>query len=778
MLAIFRLRHLILVLSLLLCHQLFAQQHSKKIVLHLNKSTFISGESIQFSSYLLHIKSYELYTESEYINIQLLDVQGNIIDKRLTLSKNGLGSGGFILDNKMKSGQYYLQAYTDDMNSLKKDYSSVYPISVINIDSGLLPEFSDSSNINIDFFPEGGNLVEDIFNSCVIQIKDAFNKPIKPDSIILSNNKDLQRQVIEINEMGLGKFSIVPDKKNNFLITAFHHGKSISIPLISANETGFVLMASTNHKKKEIAISIRTNAVTNKLMKSKPITLLVDNANNSELLKIPIVLTDLKKDFLIPYKELENGINTVSILEGNDSILASRSFFILKDEQTSKPQITSIKRENDSLTIRIKTTLANEANYNASISLSVLPKKSVSQADHFPINSNNTKNGILSLQHNQHDQNSKQINDQLYLTDLSLLTNQADFPTYEKENSSNHQNLSSINGYVNLFKTENDSLTIMLYSLGNELFETTPLLADKKFQFKNIPLINNSSISLTVLDRNGKTIYANFFFTVTPFQVKYNYNYSASKEQINTVKLDSIKNPVLSTPKEISLDEVVVVENKLKHAKFFGEFHGRKVDSTMLNFITLGSYMKQFGLMNRYVPTTTSSSSDIRREGSEQLYKLSYDLNNRPIYAYPSLIFNGVFTEYVMDYAETSMEFIDEIYYLKRKKGDPGHFVVFTNEKYLKRPLAESDKNSKEFTIARGYDGPTKFVRPFYTSFDNISYHKWGVIGWFPHLTPDKNSIITFKVPDDGQKELNLQLVGTAQNGTLFNQNLLCTVPD
>ena len=50
-----------------------------------------------------------------------------------------------------------------------------------------------------------------------------------------------------------------------------------------------------------------------------------------------------------------------------------------------------------------------------------------------------------------------------------------------------------------------------------------------------------------------------------------------------------------------------MVENKLKYAKFFGEFNGRKVDSTMLNFTTLGTYMKQFGFMTRYVPTTTSS---------------------------------------------------------------------------------------------------------------------------------------------------------------------------
>ncbi|TLP82779.1 hypothetical protein [Maribacter sp. ACAM166] len=295
----------------------------------------------------------------------------------------------------MKSGRYYLQAYTEEMNSLNKDYSSVYPISIINIDSRLFSTLSDSSTIKIEFFPEGGNLVEGIFNSCVMQIRDIFNKPLQVDSLILSNIKDLKRQPIKINKMGLGKFSLVPDKDVNFIVTAFHRGKYISIPLIRVHEIGYVLMASTNHEKKEIAISIRTNEATDNLIESDPISLLVDTRNKTTLLEIPIVLTELKKEFLLPYMKFKNGINTISLLGKNDSALASRSVFVLKDQHKTLPQITYVKRENDSLTIRIKTTIREEENFKPSISLSVLPEKSVSQANHFSINSNDTKNSIF-----------------------------------------------------------------------------------------------------------------------------------------------------------------------------------------------------------------------------------------------------------------------------------------------------------------------------------------------------------------------------------------------
>ncbi|OBR35292.1 hypothetical protein A9200_12035 [Maribacter hydrothermalis] len=173
--------------------------------------------------------------------------------------------------------------------------------------------------------------------------------------------------------MGLGKFSLVPNKNINFIITAFHQRKSISVPLMSSNELGYVLTASTNHIKKEVAISIRTNEVTNNLMGPNPITLLVDAGNKTALLDIPVVLTELKKEFLLPYMKLSNGINTISLLGKNDSVLASRSIFILKEQQITPPEITAIKKENDSLTIRIKTTLTGEDNFRPSISVSVLP---------------------------------------------------------------------------------------------------------------------------------------------------------------------------------------------------------------------------------------------------------------------------------------------------------------------------------------------------------------------------------------------------------------------
>ncbi len=375
--------------------------------------------------------------------------------------------------------------------------------------------------------------------------------------------------------------------------------------------------------------------------------------------------------------------------------------------------------------------------------------------------------------------NSRIASEQLYRTDLGLIAKQLNTSGSSKEANLVYHKLSTIEGYVNLFEAENDSLSVMLYSKQNELFETVPLGRDKKFQFKDIPLKNKSTISLTVLDKKGESVYANFFYTVQPYQIRYRHTYRASEEQRNALALTPMEDPLTPLANEIQLDEVVVTDKKLRYAGFFGEYNGRKVDSTLLNYNTLGNYMRTFGYLSRVEPVTSNPMADTRRQGSVQLYKIIRNPRYQgTIVVYPTMIFNGVFTQYAMDHADTRMDLIDEIYYGKNSRTDPGHFFVFTNEKYFRRPLAERDKNSKEFIVEKGYDAPGNFIRPPYTSFDNIGYQKWGVVGWFPSLVPDKNGIITFKVPDDGQEKLNLQLVGTTGNGTLFNQDILCKVTD
>ena len=129
-----------------------------------------------------------------------------------------------------------------------------------------------------------------------------------------------------------------------------------------------------------------------------------------------------------------------------------------------------------------------------------------------------------------------------------------------------------------------------------------------------------------------------------------------------------------------------------------------------------------------------------------------------------------------MDYANVRMDQIDEIYYLKQSRplrcSDGGFFVVFTNENYGNRSIAEVDKNSKVFTIENGHDIPKAFVRPDYFALDNDAFKKYGIIGWVPEIISNEQGVISFKIPDDGQRQLKLHLEGFGEEGTYLSDVL------
>lgn len=713
-------------LTLFLFQGASAQENLKQIFLHFNKSKYISGENIYFSSYLLKKDSKKLHLPKEYIYINLLDEQGNVIDSRITLSTNGKGSGSFILNNDVKSGQYFVQAHTYDMNFLDNDHSSVYPLDIINMDSGLIPEDSKSMKIKIKLFPEGGNLVADIFNTCAVQVSDVFHKPLQLDSLILTNSGNFTGQPIKINDKGLGKFSFIPKEGVDFHLEAYIDNQVLKFPVLKPKEMGYVLLASTNHDKKEVGISINTNLKTIEKNGARSMKIVVNADDEIEPFIIPIELTDLKKELLLPFSNLRHGLNAIRLVDHNNTILAARSIFVLKDLVTTFPQVTFIEKVNDSLTIRLKTNLGGEHNYKTGVSLSVLPENTVSASNHFSVNPSGWNHEILSLENHLRNKKFKLHKEQLYNTDLSLLTESPDTTTQIRKNKLNISKLLDLKGRANNFGTENDSMTVLLYSQENELFETAPLDLNSTFEFKNISIKNNSDIYLTLLHKNGEALHADFFVSIQPIKTKYRYVFSLNKSQESAVTLTSMELPVEPTPDEIKLDEVEVVENKLKYGKFFGDFLGRKVDITMLSYFTLGDFVRSLGFRNIITP-----------EGEIILAKNKYNpLKRFSSLVTPGLVFNGKGAP-IMDYANVRMELIDEIYYRDRNfirngagvsstTDGGGVIIVFTNDKYHNRPNPSEKKVSKKFTINKGYDLPGNFIRPRYMSFEDIGYKNWG----------------------------------------------------
>ncbi|HRN97876.1 MAG TPA: hypothetical protein PLA69_00935, partial [Flavobacterium sp.] len=110
----------------------------ENIHLHLNKSSYLSGEDIYFKGYVIDKQARLPFGPTVNVYVQLLSADGQVLDNRLYYAENSILEGKLPLPDNLPSGVYYVQTYTNFMNNFTEDESSVYRISVANRQSGNL----------------------------------------------------------------------------------------------------------------------------------------------------------------------------------------------------------------------------------------------------------------------------------------------------------------------------------------------------------------------------------------------------------------------------------------------------------------------------------------------------------------------------------------------------------------------------------------------------------------------------------------------------------------
>lgn len=759
-------------------YKAYFPEDRKVVHLHLNKTTFGSGEYVWFSSYIFNKKLNSISPEDEYVYIDLLDCKGAVIDSKTILSPNGKGIGEFYLDPDLVSGNYYLQAHTLAMNSYAEDDSTVFPIRVINFESGNFPtKISNAHTLNMVLQPESGALVQDVFGTCGIQILSDEGEPIVADSVFVISSKSDRKHAIFPNSLGISQFSLTPKRGAAYAVWAYYRDQVIKQQMPKAKEMGYTISTSHNFSRKQLLVSIRTNHKTWS-QDPKKLSLLIHK--DGGIFSVPVQVEKdenkgLSQDIILPYSMLFLGINTLSLVAEAGLVLAERLVFNKPHTIDLYPQLLKVDRINDSISVYIKHNNIKSEKINGLISsVSVLPNETTQIPKRKNIMTsfylqNYFRSSIYSdwLDWDDLMDEKAQYNfDMLLLMKNSgrykwsnILKKKSQLPGKPSSNS-------YLQGYVNLFDEKNDSLSVMLFSQENNLFEVTALDNEEKFEFQNLNLKKESKISLTLLDKSGAPVHANFFFTEHPTPKPYRYRYIPPSRETNFSNSE-IRQSFIK--KAEALEEVTVTGNVLKREKFFGEFNGRKVDSTLQSTITLGGYMQTLGYRMRFVDPLYP---DPKRAGSYQLYRSCW-IRAQEIFLYPSISFDGVFTGYAKDYANIRMEHIDEIYYLKKSRCDAGVLVVFSKKEYRNRPIPEYKKDSKEFIVHHGYDAPSAFIRPLYYSTETSLFKKYGITSWMPNLTSNEQSVISFKIPDDHLDQLKMHIEGFLDSGEILSHSLI-----
>ena len=358
--------------------QEYADLERELVYVHLNKTTFLKGESIGLKAYVFDKNKKQFSTETTNLYISISDEDDYVIKNKLVLVENGIAISDFEIDEAFSSGSYTIKAFTNWMKNFEEQNFFVESIRIID------PEVESPANnlvdnsISTQFLPEGGHLLADVNNTVGVVIKNnlGFGLPFIEGEIVDDENKTVT--TFKLNHLGVGRFNLKPEP-NRIYKAKYSYKNEAHYETIDTPELNGITMSVLDLKDK-VAITFNTNAVTLSNIKDQAYKLVIHNGN---IIKETYFKFTDKKDVVqvIPIGDLFSGINIFTVLDVNNNPLLERQFFNYEGfrfETSMEPILTTA---NDSTQIMLQYKSIEPTSLNH-LSISVLPSRTRTNTHH------------------------------------------------------------------------------------------------------------------------------------------------------------------------------------------------------------------------------------------------------------------------------------------------------------------------------------------------------------------------------------------------------------
>ena len=340
------------------------------ISVQFNKSTYLTNEKIWFKGYVLDRKTKNLDSSTTNVYFQLFNDKGEEISKQLLFCFNGTFIGDQILDLKLASGKYYARFFTNYMNNFKEDESSVYEIEIINpFNEESLNNTFNENDVRIQYFSESQKIIENVSSQITVKVTDC--KGLKARNLemkLLDSNENIL-QSFKLNSFGIGRFDFLPLPGVNYKIQTTINGKELSENLKVNHNTGLVLSANNFALKDKCIIKLKTNAETFKFIENKKYFIVVHQNENALIYEKIISSNTFEETLIINNNTLNNGINTIRVLDEDMNEVCYRNVFKFPDSNAN----TNFEIEKSINEIKISSSQI------ANMSISVLPVNSLAK---------------------------------------------------------------------------------------------------------------------------------------------------------------------------------------------------------------------------------------------------------------------------------------------------------------------------------------------------------------------------------------------------------------
>lgn len=342
----------------------------EKVYLHTDKDQYTNNEDIWFSAYITLGTKHHYSLASKVLHIDFISPNGKIVYTKSIPIEQGRGSGNITVPSTINSGEYQLRAYTNWMRNFSNDFFFKKNITIVNSKNASNSMVQVNDEIDLQFFPEGGNLISNLKGRVAFKAigKDGLGKKIK-GKIIDSNNKFVLN--FSSKDQGAGVFNLKP-KLNERYTAILSNGKNINLPRVK--NTGYSILLNNIDDRN---IKVKIQASENLRGKKFYVTGFIHNEKYYQG-KFEFG-GKLVVDFEIPKRKLPTGIFTLTVFSEKGVPMAERIAFVnnyLDLNISTKVDETNIK---PGKRIPLEITVKDQRNWPVETDISV----AVSDADKF-----------------------------------------------------------------------------------------------------------------------------------------------------------------------------------------------------------------------------------------------------------------------------------------------------------------------------------------------------------------------------------------------------------
>ena len=303
-------------------NQYRAQYVQEKLYVHTDKNSYITGEICWFRVYCVDASDNMPSSVSKIGYVEILDKNNRPVLQQKVSLKPGEADGSLIIPVTIPSGTYKFRAYTNWMKNFGPEYFFEKAIRIIN-PVNLVPDSSIAKikHYDIQFFPEGGNLVQNIQSKLAFRITDAYGRGLDCDGMLLNASGDTILN-FHPRHFGLGNFLFTPLAGQSYkAMIRFPNGEEVIKELPMVYGQGYV-MNLAKRSDGQLVVTLRASPGLDEAL----VYLFVHGSHSSLPVKTGKIANQTA-EFLINPGELEDGISQITVFNNTNQPVCERLYF-------------------------------------------------------------------------------------------------------------------------------------------------------------------------------------------------------------------------------------------------------------------------------------------------------------------------------------------------------------------------------------------------------------------------------------------------------------------